>query len=278
MKTTTLKGSLVILSALIAASGCAVSSEEDVATQGSELTSLTTLEKGSNTLATVTTSAGTKVMFLGGAEDELGVAIIGTVGRDDKELDAARDAENDLVRYYELLAKAPAPTALRDAAQRASEPRFTIDASDEGEVVGASTGAPSGTLVASTATQAAADFCDIYNYAYNGSGKFKYCWPNQYYKPWVKRKGDHMACRFDVIDGPTHVRARYKNASGWHTAISIWLQDNQFMQFNQHYKYAKRYRECTTVDNPGNKKLHFRVVGHDNLAALPFNPVVVSFP
>ena len=87
-----------------------------------------------------------------------------------------------------------------------------------------------------------------------------------------------MACRFDVIDGPTLVRARYKNASGWHTAISIWLQDDQYMQFEQSYQWAKRYRECKTVDNPYNRKLHFRVVGHDSLSPLPFNPVDVYFP
>lgn len=276
MKSKTIAISVPVLMMACATGGCGEADPgEHVAEQGMNLS---TREAADAPLASLTTSAGSKVTFLGGDEDGVSVVVVGVVGRADPELEAARRAAaGDAARLYDALAKSPAPLALRDAVLRDSQARFTVDASDEGEAEVASPSA-AGTLASATPTAASSGFCNIYNYAYNGSGAFEYCWPNQYGEPWVKRKGDHMACRFDVVDGPTRVRARYKNAGGWHTVIDIVLSDNQFMQFEQSYRYAKRWRECKTVGNPYHRKLHFRVVGHDNLAAVPYNPVAVDFP
>lgn len=276
MKSKTLALSLPILVMTCAAGGCGeVDPAERVAEQAMNLS---TTEPIDVVLASVTTASGTKVTFLGGDEDGVSVVTVGTVGRTDSDLQAARRAAGgDAARLYDALAKSPAPPALRDAVARAQQPRFTIDASDEGEAEVASPGA-SDTLVTQTPTAASSGFCNIYNYAYKGEDPFEYCWPNQFGEPWVKRKDDHLACRFDVVDGPTRVRARYKNGSGWHTSIDIVLSDHQFMQFEQDYRWARRWRECKTMDNPFHRKLHFRAAGHDNLKAVAYNPVDVDFP
>ncbi len=248
---------------------------ETVEESASALTAASRRVEGT-TVASIRTSSNTLVTFVSGPDDELGVGIIGTVGAPDDELEQAqRIAGSDPVALYERLAKAQAPEALKEAAGRVDSGRFRVDASDEGETAGAASGS---TLTAGAAPMAASDLCDITNSAHSGSGKFTYCWPNQHSTPWVKRKADHMSCRFDTVDGPQRVRYRFKSGGNWHTTADYWLGSGEYMQWTGAYKWAQRWRECKTVDNPHGRKHHFRVVGHEWLAGLVYNPLTVSFP
>jgi hypothetical protein len=261
--------------AMLGAGGCGVeldAAEDDLQTTPSALTALTWNGDGTE-VASVQTAAGTLVAFVSAPDDELGIAIVGTIGVADAELDRAqRDAAGDPIKLYELLAGTPAPQALRAVVDRVAHGYFRVDASDEGEVQ-----IPSGATLAPAAA-ALSSLCNITNWAHSGSGPFMYCWPNQYSTPWVNRKADHMSCRFDSVNGPQRVRYRYKSGGNWHTAVDVWLSSGQAMQWTGAYQWAQRWRECKTVDNPQSRRHHFRVVGHDWLAGLPFNPVSVSFP
>lgn len=263
---------LAMTTAVLGAQGCGV--EIDAADDHLQTTQSALTWNGDGTeVASVQTAAGTLVAFVSGPDHELGIAVVGRIGQADAELDRARqDAAGDPIELFELLAGKPAPQSLRDAVQRTASGTFLIDASDEGEAA-----IPSGATIL-PGTAAASDLCDIYNWAYSGSNTFKYCWPNQYGTPWVKRKADHMSCRIDSVNGPQRARYRYKSGLNWHTSVDIWLGSGQSMQWTGNYQWAQRWRECKTVENPSSRKHHFRVVGHEWLAPLGFNPVDVSFP
>ncbi len=271
----TRRGLFVSALALMMATGCVAEMDLDESSVESTHAALLSTGEGAE-VATVTTSEGTVVSFVSGAEDELGIAVIGTIGRTDEVLDRAeREAGGDPIKFFELLSGSAAPRALRDAVAATNSGAFPIDASDDGEFQ-----IPSGTADFKDLSQASllSSLCSISNWAHSGSGKFMYCWPNQYSTPWVKRKVDHMSCRFDSVSGPQRVRYRYKSGSNWHTSIDVWLSSGQYMQWTGYYQWAKRWRECKTVDNPSSRKHHFRVVGHEWLTGLAFNPVSVSFP
>ena len=70
----------------------------------------------------------------------------------------------------------------------------------------------------------------------------------------------------------------YWTSGGSHTPADYWLSSGQYMEWHGAYRYAKRDRECKTVDNPHSRKLHFRVVGHEKMAATLYNPIRVFFP
>ncbi|HWO24093.1 MAG TPA: hypothetical protein VNO30_35365 [Kofleriaceae bacterium] len=258
--------------AVLGAQGCGVepdAAEDDLQTTQAALQ----WSSGSTEVASVQTAAGTLVTFVIGPDDELGVAIVGSIGQADEALDRAQEvAAGDPIKLFEALAQKPAPLSLRDAAQRVASGNYRIDASDDGEAP-----IPSGATLL-PATMTATSLCDIDNWAYSGSNSFTYCWPNQYSTPWVKRKADHLSCRIDSVNGPQRVRYRYKSGVTWHTSIDAWLSSGQYMQWTGKYQWAQRWRECQTVENPYSRKHHFRVVGHEWLAALGFNPVSVSFP
>jgi hypothetical protein len=252
--------------------GCGV--EIDAADDNLQTTESALTWNGDGTeVASVQTAAGTLVAFVSGPDDELGTAVVGKIGTADAELDRARQvAAGDPIRLFELLAGKPAPQALRDAVQRVASGNFRIDASDEGEAT-----IPSGATILPT-TMALSSLCSIYNWAYSGSNDFMYCWPSVYGTPWVNRKADHLSCRIDSVNGPQRVRYRYKSGLNWHTSIDAWLSSGQYMEWTGNYQWAQRWRECKTVENPSSRKHHFRVVGHEWLAPLGFNPVDVSFP
>ena len=263
---------LALAMAVLGAQGCGV--ETDAAEDDLGATQAALQWSGEGTeVASVQTAAGTLVTFVNGPDDELGIAIIGSIVNADAELDQAqRVAAGDPIKLFEALAGKPAPLALRDAAQRVASGNYRVDASDAGEAP-----IPSGATLLPT-TMTAGSLCDIDNWAYSGSNAFTYCWPNQYGTPWVKRKADHLSCRIDSVNGPQRVRYRYKSGATWHTSIDAWLSSGQYMQWTGKYQWAQRWRECQTVENPYSRKHHFRVVGHEWLAALGFNPVSVSFP
>ena len=62
------------------------------------------------------------------------------------------------------------------------------------------------------------------------------------------------------------------------TPADYWLSPGQHMEWHGAYRYAKRDRECKTVDNSHGRRLHFRVVGHEKMAATLYNPISVFFP
>lgn len=267
--------SLTLSAAMLGAPGCAVeldAAEDDVQPTQAALTALA-WNGGGTEVASVRTAAGTLVAFVSAPDDELGIAIVGAIGQADPDLERAqREAAGDPLELYERLAGTTAPPALRELVERVARGYFRVDASDAGEAP-----IPSGPTLA-PATAALSSLCSISNWAHSGSGPFTYCWPNQYSTPWVKRKADHMSCRFDSVNGPQRVRYRYKSGGNWHTSADYWLSSGQYMQWTGAYQWAQRWRECKTVDNPSSRRHHFRVVGHDWLAGLPFNPVSVSFP
>jgi hypothetical protein len=266
---------LALSMAMLGAQGCGVefdAAEDDLQPTQAALTALTWNGDGTE-VASVRTAAGTLVAFVSAPDDELGIAILGTIGQADPALDQARrDAAGDPIKLYELLAGTPAPQALRAVVDRVARGYFRVDASDEGEAP-----IPSAPTLAPTAA-AASGLCNITNWAHSGSGPFMYCWPDRYGTPWVKRKADHLSCRIDSVNGPQRARYRYKSGVNWHTSVDIWLSSGQAMEWISAYQWAQRWRECKTVDNPYSRRHHFRVVGHDWLAPLPFNPVSVSFP
>jgi len=275
MRTNLVVSMLALVGAAFGAQGCggeSVAPDEALGTAESELTR----SSDSVTVATARTPASTRVLFVSSADDELGVATIGAIGHADPVLEEARrTAGGDPIKLFEALTGTSAPQALLEAVRRADGGAFRVDASDDGEAAVASQGLG---LTGGAAPAAAGGFCNIENSAYSGSGKFTYCWPNMYATPWVNRKADHMSCRFDSVSGPQRVRYRYKSGGSWHTAADYWLSSGQYMEWTGHYKWARRWRECKTVDNPYGRQHHFRVVGHEWLAGVPYNPVEVSFP
>lgn len=260
---------------MIGGQGCVAEiadSDDDIEATQSALTRSSDGEE----VASVQTAAGTLVTFVSGADDEFGIAILGTIGRADAELDRAwQSAGGDPIGFYELLAGTRAPATLQTAVRRAESGAFRENASDKDKAaIPSETSSPT---VATELTTASA-LCNIYNWAHSGSSPFEYCWPNQYSTPWVRRWADHMSCRFDSISGPQRVRYRYQSGGSWHTSVDVWLSSGQYMQWTGSYQWAQRLRECMTVDNPSSRQHHFRVVGHEWLAPLGFNPVEVSFP
>lgn len=262
--------------AALGAQGCAVevdAEDEDLQTAQA---SLPWTGDGAE-VASVQTAAGSLVRFVSSPDDELGIGVVGRIGLPDEDLDRAqRLAAGDPIRLFELLAGTPAPKALREAAARVASGNFVIDASDVGETtIPSGSTSPPATVAA---TAAAAGLCDISNWAHSGSGKFTYCWPNRYSTPEVQRKADHLSCRIDSVHGPQRVRYRYKSGTKWYTSVDGWLSSGWYMQWTGSYQWARRWRNCRTLENPQSRQHHFRVVGHDWLAPLGFNPVVVTFP
>jgi hypothetical protein len=233
-----------------------------------------------NVVASVRTAADTQVRFVSGGDGELAVTMVRTTGRSDPQLESAmRTASDDPIALYEQLARRAAPATLKEAVELADTGRLRADASDDdGETPIAQTGAGAGFTIGAQTT-ASSGLCNIINSASSGSGKFIFCWPNQYSTPWVKKKVDHMACRFDVVSGPIRVRSRYKSGGSWKTHADFWLGSGQSLQVNGFYKHAKRWRECKTVDNPDKRRHHFRVVGHEQLNGFGYSPdPLVYFP
>jgi hypothetical protein len=266
---------LTLLGATLTTVGCsdgAASSGEPSATAESALgTTLVAATATSVEVASVRTRAGTTVSFKSDPDGELATISVGE--GDDAELAAAKRAGGDEVVLYERLAGLPAPAALRDAVARAASGQFTVDEAEQ---------APSGGTFGLTAPSAPAasgsGLCDIYNWAHNGSDKYKDCYLNANHEGNIWHKADHYSCHIDSLEGSIDAQARRKSGGSW---INVWtgnLNENQHMEYTGHYAYAKRTRECRVTDTNGGRKFHFRDVGHEKLAPLPYNPVSVWFP
>jgi hypothetical protein len=284
MNKSTIVSIMAFTAAAFTAQGCSDAASpldgEGSPEQASEALSLTTTASPptheGDVVASFTTRAGSAVTFLSSPEDELGVGVIGTIGKDDPELaEARRAAGGDAVALYQRLAGAPAPAALRDAAERASRPSFLTEPPDQRAGDSATGGFG---LAAPSRPAAAGGICNITNWAFSGSNPFVTCWPNQHSTPWEKRKADHLSCRIDAVQGGIRAWYKYWTAGGSHKPIDAWLSAGQYLEWTGYYVYARRYRECKTVENPNAKTLHFRVAGHEYMSPLPFNPVSVTFP
>jgi len=270
--------SIVVVSAF----GCAAPTTDGAGTDEAALGATSLVAEAPSVVdgvevASVTTRAGSRVRFVAGEGNELGVELMYRTGATDAVLAAARASvtARDPVAFYERLAGSPAPEALVKAAREASlaapEPT-TLDSELPFD--------PS--LVAGAGPMAApipGNFCDISPWAHSGSGAYERCWPNQTGTTKLKKKVDHMGCRIDAIQGPISIRYKYKTASGWHTPTDVAnMPAGWTFEWNGYYQYAKRWRECHVYANAGAKLHHFRAGGHENLAPLGFSPASVSYP
>lgn len=274
---TTMKIVSALALVALAAQGCStdVGDTADTETNVQAASQGATLSADGVEVANFTTRAGTRVTFVRGDDGELGFGFIGSTDRDDPELTAAKQAAGeDPVILFEKLTGRSAPTALKEAAAASRTNALAAESGGDTEL-----DTPAIGLVSPIQPSAvSASFCNITNNVYSGSNAFIYCWPNQYSTPWVKRKADHLSCRIDAPNGGIRVWYKYWTAGGSHKPIDAWLSSNQYMEWHGAYVWARRYRECKTVENPSATKHHFRVAGHEYMAPLGYNPISVNFP
>lgn len=262
-----------VIAALIAGCGGEIPAEAPATEQAALITSFTT---GSSrvVLARVTTTAGSKVEFIQGAEDELGVSIDSVVGALDRELDQARASQDNIVDFYEALTGQPAPRALVDAQADANQARY-LEAPDDGTE---RAGSSSDELVAPKKPVASNPLCSIYNYASPASGPFRFCFTEVSGTPWYQDKVDHASCRVDALNGSVQAGYRYKTGTGWHDDV-VTINAGHSETWIHWYRFARRWRHCRVLSNPAHHLLNFRVVGHQFLGGnVFFVGPYVTFP
>lgn len=273
-------GSVSFVAAMaLAAFGCAgeVSGAPEVAESTQATTTAPEPVEGGDgrVVASATTRVGSRVRFVAGDGNELGVAILSRAGVVDPVLEAAKHAKRTggAIAFYEALTGERAPSALVAAVKAASVPG-AADASDEGEEE----------LAAPNVTAAGADepvppsFCDIEPDSIYGKSPFVVCWPNQRGTTRLKRKNDAMSCRVDAVEGPLSFHYRFKTASGWHTPYSVIGQAGWDLEYETYYQWARRWRDCHVFKNDGEKLHHFRAGGFTYLKPFDFMPFEVHFP
>lgn len=262
----------------LTAFGCAGGGREETGVAESVQASTTAPEPveggDGRVVASATTRAGSRVRFVAGDGNELGVAILSRAGFVDPVLEAAKHAKRTggAVAFYEALTGERAPSALVAAVTAASVPG-AADASDDGEE---ELEAPN--VTAADDAPLPPDFCDVEPDSMYGKQPFVVCWPNQRGTTYLKRKNDAMTCRVDAVEGPLSFRYRYKTASGWHTPYSVIGQAGWDLEYETYYQWARRWRDCHVFKNDGEKLHHFRAGGFKYLKPLGFMPFEVHFP
>lgn len=227
-------------------------------------------------VAAVTTRAGSRVRFIAGAGNDLGMAILSKAGVVDPILAVAKRARatGGPIAFYETLTDEPAPSALRDAVRSASNLVPGDGSDDEGEEEIAPldlTPGPSPEMVPS-------DFCEIVPEALYGKSPFIRCWPNQRGTTKLLLKVDAMACRVDAVEGPVSFHYKEKVGTKWTIPYSVIAEPGMVLEFSDYHQWIRRWRECHVFKNEGGKLHHLRAGGFTYLKPLDFQTFEVHFP